>query len=105
MFCDDTSGNTSKKWNKHNSLLFTLAGLPHDFIHLLYNIHFLATSNIASPLEMFEVLVDKLRCVHLSPSCNPRLTRFAEKFAKKEGLKRMTASTTKLCCSFPGSWA
>ncbi|KAJ7348328.1 hypothetical protein DFH08DRAFT_1000016 [Mycena albidolilacea] len=27
-YCDDTSGNVSKKWNKHNSILFTLAGLP-----------------------------------------------------------------------------
>ncbi|KAL1697796.1 hypothetical protein EV121DRAFT_274849, partial [Schizophyllum commune] len=60
VYCDDTSGNTSKKWNKHNSLLFTLAGLPPDVIHLLFNIHFLATSNIASPLEMFEALVNQL---------------------------------------------
>ncbi|KAJ7865746.1 hypothetical protein B0H14DRAFT_2573734 [Mycena olivaceomarginata] len=29
MYCDDTSGNVSKKWNKHNSFLFTPAGLPH----------------------------------------------------------------------------
>ncbi|KAL0066643.1 hypothetical protein AAF712_006245 [Marasmius tenuissimus] len=27
MYCDDTSGNVLKKWNKHNSFLFTLAGL------------------------------------------------------------------------------
>ncbi|KAJ6460727.1 hypothetical protein DFH09DRAFT_1496906, partial [Mycena vulgaris] len=26
-YCDDTSGNVSKKWNKHNSILFTLAAL------------------------------------------------------------------------------
>ncbi|KAJ3559218.1 hypothetical protein NM688_g473 [Phlebia brevispora] len=54
LYCDDTSGNTSKKWNKHNSILFTLAGLPQDLVHMLYNIHFIATSNIASPLEMME---------------------------------------------------
>lgn len=28
MYCDDTSGNLSKKWNEHNSFLFTPAGLP-----------------------------------------------------------------------------
>ncbi|KAF9063909.1 hypothetical protein BDP27DRAFT_1475482 [Rhodocollybia butyracea] len=28
LYCNDTSGNTSKKWNKHNSFLFTAAGLP-----------------------------------------------------------------------------
>ncbi len=61
VYCDDTSGNVSKKWNKHNSLLFTLAGLDPEYIHLLYNIHFLATSNIAPPLEMFEYFVELLK--------------------------------------------
>ncbi|KAJ3890860.1 hypothetical protein GG344DRAFT_48586, partial [Lentinula edodes] len=28
LYCDDTSGNTSKRWNAHNSFLFTAAGLP-----------------------------------------------------------------------------
>jgi hypothetical protein len=28
LYCDDTSGNLTKKWNKHNSFLFTPAGLP-----------------------------------------------------------------------------
>lgn len=60
LYCDDTSGNTSKKWNKHNSLLFTLAGLPRSAVHLMYNIHYLATSNIAAPLEMMESLVEQL---------------------------------------------
>nr|VWO97023.1 Uncharacterized protein [Ganoderma boninense] len=60
LYCDDTSGNTSKKWNKHNSLLFTLAGLPRSMAQLMYNIHYLATSNIAAPLEMMESLVEQL---------------------------------------------
>ncbi|EGO00394.1 hypothetical protein SERLA73DRAFT_152399 [Serpula lacrymans var. lacrymans S7.3] len=33
FYCNDTLGNTSKKWNKHNSLLFTPAGLPHTHVH------------------------------------------------------------------------
>ncbi|KZT64475.1 hypothetical protein DAEQUDRAFT_769652 [Daedalea quercina L-15889] len=61
LYCDDTSGNTSKKWNKHNSILLTLAGLPRKLAQLLYNIHFVATSNVASPLEMMEYLVEKLK--------------------------------------------
>ncbi|EMD30755.1 hypothetical protein CERSUDRAFT_101017 [Gelatoporia subvermispora B] len=66
LYCDDTSGNSSKKWNKHNSILFTLAGLPRRLSQLMYNIHFLATSNIAPPLEMVEQLVDVLRDAHAS---------------------------------------
>ncbi|KAI6019573.1 hypothetical protein EDC04DRAFT_2575959 [Pisolithus marmoratus] len=54
LYCDDTSSNTSKKWNKHNSFLFTAARLPHVMVHKESSIHFLATSNIAPPLEMLE---------------------------------------------------
>ncbi|KAJ7716484.1 hypothetical protein DFH07DRAFT_907412 [Mycena maculata] len=60
LYCDDTSGNTSKKWNKHNSFLFTAAGLPREYVHLESNIHFLATSNIAPPLEMLDGIVEQL---------------------------------------------
>ncbi len=60
-YCDDTSGNSSKKWNKHNSFLCVLAGLPREHVHLAYNIHFLATSNIAAPLEMFEGIAADLK--------------------------------------------
>ncbi|KAJ7126468.1 hypothetical protein C8R43DRAFT_897899 [Mycena crocata] len=60
LYCDDTSGNTSKKWNKHNSFLFTAAGLPRKFVHRESNIHFLSTSNIAPPLEMLDGIVDQL---------------------------------------------
>lgn len=63
MNCDDTSGNLSKKWNEHNSVLFTPAGLPHEHSRKEYNIHFLTTSNIAPPLEMFDGVVEQLECV------------------------------------------
>ncbi|THH18949.1 hypothetical protein EUX98_g8870 [Antrodiella citrinella] len=52
LYCDDTSGNLSKKWNAHNSFLFTPAGLPRSRVHNEYNVHFLCTSNSAPPLEM-----------------------------------------------------
>ncbi|KAJ7463932.1 hypothetical protein FB451DRAFT_1491960 [Mycena latifolia] len=60
-YCDDTSGNVSKKWNKHNSILFTLAGLPRALTQMLYNIHFIATSNLSPPLEMIEAVVAMLQ--------------------------------------------
>lgn len=61
VYCDDTSGNVSKKWNKHNSILFTLAGLPREYVQMGYNIHFLSTSNLAPPLEQAEGFVSMLR--------------------------------------------
>ncbi|KAI0750146.1 hypothetical protein C8Q80DRAFT_1100350, partial [Daedaleopsis nitida] len=61
LYCDDTSGNLSKKWNKHNSFLFTPAGLPRRVVHHEYNIHFLVTSNLAPPLEMLDGIVEQLR--------------------------------------------
>ncbi|KAF8204045.1 hypothetical protein BJ912DRAFT_841196 [Pholiota molesta] len=60
VYCDDTSGNTSKKWNEHNSFLFTLAGLPREQVAKEYNIHFLCTSNLAPPLEMMDGVVSQI---------------------------------------------
>ncbi|KAK6997382.1 hypothetical protein R3P38DRAFT_3416225 [Favolaschia claudopus] len=60
VYCDDTSGNVSKKWNEHNSFLMTPAGLPRAEAQKEYNIHFLCTSNIAQPLEMLDGIVEQL---------------------------------------------
>ncbi|KAL1714355.1 hypothetical protein EV715DRAFT_209819 [Schizophyllum commune] len=60
LYCDDVSGNVSKKWNKHNSFLFTAAGLPRAEVHKESSIHFICTSNIATPLEMLDGVVDQL---------------------------------------------
>ena len=65
MYCDDTSGNISKKWNEHNSFLFTLAGLPGHETSKEFNIHFLCTSNLAPPLEMLDGVVNQLEYVAL----------------------------------------
>ncbi|KIJ43742.1 hypothetical protein M422DRAFT_169505, partial [Sphaerobolus stellatus SS14] len=59
-YCDDTSGNVSKKWNKHLSILFTLAGLPKKLTQLAYNIQFYSTSNNASCLELVHQFVEEL---------------------------------------------
>lgn len=66
LYCDDTSGNVSKKWNKHNSFLFTAAGLPQKYGHQESNVHFLCTSNLAPPLEMLDGITTQLECVSLS---------------------------------------
>ena len=63
LYCDDTSGNMSKKWNKHNSFLFTAAGLPRQEVHQESNIHFLSTSKVAPPLEMLDAIVEQLELV------------------------------------------
>lgn len=60
LYCDDTSGNSSKKWNKHNSFLFTAAGLPRTSSQLEYHVQFLCTSNEAPPLEMLEGIVEQI---------------------------------------------
>ncbi|EED83930.1 predicted protein [Postia placenta Mad-698-R] len=60
LYCDDTSGNLSKKWNAHNSFLFTAAGLPRVEAQKEYNVHFLSTSNLALPLEMLDGVIDQL---------------------------------------------
>ncbi|KAF8919278.1 hypothetical protein CPB85DRAFT_1529674 [Mucidula mucida] len=60
MYYDDTLGNKSKKWNKHNSFLFTPAGLPRSEAQKEYNMHFLSTLNLAPPLEMLDGIADQL---------------------------------------------
>lgn len=60
LYSDDTSGNVSKKWNKHMSFYCTLAGLPPKLTNQDYNIHFISASNTASSLELIDGLADEL---------------------------------------------
>ncbi|OAV88755.1 hypothetical protein PTTG_28931 [Puccinia triticina 1-1 BBBD Race 1] len=60
LYCDDTSGNVSKKFNKHISFYFTLAGLPPKLSNQEYNCHFLSTSNRASALELLAPIVGEM---------------------------------------------
>ncbi|KAJ3899459.1 hypothetical protein F5879DRAFT_993759 [Lentinula edodes] len=60
LYCNDTSGNVSKKWNKYNSFLFTAAGLPQEYAHQESNVHFLCTSNLAPLLEMLDGITKQL---------------------------------------------
>ncbi|KAL0577207.1 hypothetical protein V5O48_004773 [Marasmius crinis-equi] len=61
LYSDDTSGNTSKRWNEHNSFLFTAAGLDRTEVTKEYNMQFLCTSNSAPPLEMLVGIVDQIQ--------------------------------------------
>ncbi|KAH9813956.1 hypothetical protein DFH28DRAFT_835426, partial [Melampsora americana] len=60
LYCDDLSGNVSKRWNKHIAFYFTLAGLPSKLSNQEYNCHFLSTSNTAGALELAYPLIDEL---------------------------------------------
>ena len=78
LYCDDVSGNQSKKWNKHHSFLFSAAGLPRSLSQQEYNVHFLSTSNLVPPLEMLDKIVTQLEyvmcslwCKLMLMSCNP----------------------------------
>ncbi|KAI8449885.1 hypothetical protein BY996DRAFT_8556781 [Phakopsora pachyrhizi] len=52
FYSDYTSGNVSKQWNKHISIFMSLAGLPPKLSNQEFNIFFVATSNIATALEL-----------------------------------------------------
>ena len=63
LYCDDVSGNQSKRWNKHYSFLFSAAGLPRALFQHEYHVHFLCTSNLAAPLEMMDGIVNQFEYV------------------------------------------
>ncbi len=60
LYCDDTGGNRSKKWNSFDLWCLMLAGLPWKENAQQQNIHFLTCSNKASAVEMADPLVDDL---------------------------------------------
>ena len=61
VFCDDTSGNKSKDWNKFESFCVLLAGLPLEQNTKLQNINFVCTSNKVPVMEIAYPLVDQLK--------------------------------------------
>jgi hypothetical protein len=61
LYSDDTSGNSSKQFNKHISFYFTLSGLPPNVSNQEYNCHFLSSSNIAGVLELSNQIVEELK--------------------------------------------
>ena len=61
LYADDTSGNKSKRWNKHISFYFTFSGLSTKMNNMEYNCHFISTSNVANVLEIAESVVEQLK--------------------------------------------
>jgi hypothetical protein len=61
LYSDDTSGNVSKKFNKHISFYFTLSGLPPHISNQEFNCHFLSTSNRATVLEILQPIVTEMK--------------------------------------------
>ncbi|KAI8459667.1 hypothetical protein BY996DRAFT_6429889 [Phakopsora pachyrhizi] len=66
IYSDDTSGNLSKKWNKYISIFMSLAGLPPHILNQEYNTLFVATSNIATALELAAPVVEELNILSTS---------------------------------------
>lgn len=60
LYCDDTSGNRSKKWNGFNLWCMLLAALSKEENGRLKNIHLLTCSNLVPPLQMARPIVDDL---------------------------------------------
>ncbi|OAV99886.1 hypothetical protein PTTG_25088 [Puccinia triticina 1-1 BBBD Race 1] len=60
LYSDDTSGNQSKRWNKHISYYFTLLGLPPKWTNQNYNFHYLSTSNKGGEMELAGTIVSDL---------------------------------------------
>ncbi|OAV86545.1 hypothetical protein PTTG_29842 [Puccinia triticina 1-1 BBBD Race 1] len=60
LYADDTSGNCSKQWNKHISYYFTLSGLHPHWSNQEYNCQFVATSNVASCLELADPIIEEI---------------------------------------------
>lgn len=85
MYCDDTSGNVSKKWNEHNSFLFTLAGLTREETAKEYIVHFLCTSNLVPPLEMLDGVLDQIEYVFIFTKDN-FIDHICDRRAQKTGV-------------------
>ncbi|KNE98567.1 hypothetical protein PSTG_08120 [Puccinia striiformis f. sp. tritici PST-78] len=61
LYADNTSGNKSKRWNKHVTYCLTLSGLPPQLTNMEYNCHFISTSNQAGPLEIGEPIIAEIK--------------------------------------------
>ncbi|KAH9808513.1 hypothetical protein DFH28DRAFT_868132, partial [Melampsora americana] len=60
LYPDYTLGNIPKKWNKDMPIYTTLAGLPPKLSNQEYNIHCLATTNMANALGLLvELKINK----------------------------------------------
>ncbi len=61
VFIDDVSGNSTKQWNVHYSCYMSNGGLPRSEVDKSVNVHFVATSPHAAPMEIMSAICDELR--------------------------------------------
>jgi hypothetical protein len=61
VFSDETSGNTTKKWNRLENFSMSLAGLPRKEIRKVENIHFLAASNVVPSVPLGKSIAGDLK--------------------------------------------
>ncbi|CAD6943104.1 unnamed protein product [Tilletia caries] len=67
IFCDDLSGNKSKKWNKHEALYFSNLLLDRALLDLDAHTHFLSVSASVTATAQLEVVVTALIDVYNNP--------------------------------------
>ncbi|KAG0139704.1 hypothetical protein CROQUDRAFT_26242, partial [Cronartium quercuum f. sp. fusiforme G11] len=60
LYSDDTSGNVSKKFNKHMFIYCTLSSLPPKLTDQEFNVHPLACSNIASVFKLADQIIEEV---------------------------------------------
>ena len=60
IFSDETSGNTTTKWNRLETYSFSLASLPRKEIHQFINIKFLSVSNLVDSVSLGKEIASDL---------------------------------------------
>lgn len=61
IFSDETSGNTTKKWNRIETYSMVMAGLPQREARKFENIHLLTASNIVNSSNLGQALAKDLK--------------------------------------------
>ena len=61
IFSDETSGNTTKKWNRIETYSMVMAGLPQREARKFENIHLLTASNIVNSSDLGQTLAKVLK--------------------------------------------
>lgn len=65
VFSDETSGNTTKKWNRLETFSMSFAGLLRKDIRKTENIHFLGTSNIVPSVPLGQSIANDLKGTYI----------------------------------------